>query len=120
VLFKVVETAYDIIPKKLLKRLIELLESFKLVAIWHYLVIGLAVAASLLLIYLFQKKLFSRDKLLERRIQRNQCQECGKQLPPAARACPFCGFVQWKRCGQCNAPTPVYGSYCRECGSALS
>jgi len=116
IFFKIIETVYDIIPKKLLKRLIELLESLKLVAIWHYLVIAVAVAAALFLIYLFQKKLFSRDKLMERRIAKGLCQQCGKHLPPGSMACPFCGFAQFKPCDTCNQPTPVYGKYCKACG----
>ena len=71
IFFKIIETVYDIIPKKLLKKLIDLLESLKLVAIWHYFVIALAVAAALFLIYIFQKKLFSREKLIERRIAKD-------------------------------------------------
>ena len=102
ILFKIIETVYDIIPKKLLKKVIDLLESLKLVAIWHYLVIALAVAAALFLIYIFQKKLFSREKLIERRISKGECQQCGKHLPSGSTACPFCGFVQYKPCSNCN------------------
>lgn len=116
IFFKIIETVYDIIPKKLLKKLMDLLESLKLVAIWHYLVIALAVAAALFLIYIFQKKIFSREKLIERRIAKGQCQECGKHLPPGSAACSFCGFGQFKACGSCGKPTLVYGKYCRECG----
>jgi len=113
---KIIETIYEIIPKKLLKQLIDLLESLKLVAIWHYLVIATAVVAALFLIYLFQKKLFSREKLLERRISKGECQQCGKHLPAGAHACPFCGFIQFTPCGYCNKPTHVHGKFCRECG----
>ncbi len=119
IFFKIIETVYDIIPKKLLKKLIELLESLKLVAIWHYLVIALAIGAALFLIYIFQKKLFSREKLIERRIAKGQCQNCGKHLPAGSPACPFCGFAQLKVCGSCSKPTHVYGKFCRECGTAL-
>lgn len=118
IFFKIIETVYDIIPKKLLKKLIELLESLKLVAIWYYLVIALAVATALFVIYIFQKKLFSREKLIERRIAKGQCQQCGKQLPSGSQACPFCGFAQFKVCGSCNRPTLVFGKYCRVCGKA--
>lgn len=113
---KIIETIYDIIPKKLLKQIIDLLESLKLVAIWHYLVIAAAVIAALVLIYLFQKKLFSREKLLERRISKGDCQQCGKHLPAGANACPFCGFAQFTLCGHCSKPTHVHGKFCRECG----
>jgi hypothetical protein len=120
IFFKIIEMILDIIPKKLIKKIIDLLESLKLIAIWHYLVIALAVAVALFLIYIFQKKLFSREKLIERRISRSQCQNCGKQLPAGSPACPFCGFAQFKPCGACKKPTHVYGKYCRECGSAVS
>jgi hypothetical protein len=117
VLFKIIETVYDIIPKKLLRKLIELLESLKLVAIWHYLMIALAVAGALFLIYIFQKKIFSREKMLERRIAKGQCQVCGKQLPAPSPACPFCGASQFKACGTCGKQTLVHGKFCRECGA---
>jgi len=116
IFFKIIETVYDIIPKKLLKKLIDLLESMGLVAIWHYLVIAIAIAAALFLIYIFQKKLFSRDKLRDRRIAKGLCQQCGKHLPPGSLACPFCGFAQFRDCGNCNRPTMVYGKYCTACG----
>jgi hypothetical protein len=116
IFFKIIETVYDIIPKKLLQKLIGLLESLRLVAIWYYFVIALSVAAALFVIYIFQKKLFSRDKLIERRIAKGQCQQCGKHLPAGSAACPFCGFAQFKACGSCGGPTLVYGKYCKECG----
>jgi RNA polymerase subunit RPABC4/transcription elongation factor Spt4 len=113
---KIIETIYDIIPKILLKKIIDLLESLKLVAIWHYLVIALAVAAALFLIYIFQKKLFSHGKLIERRISKGACQQCGKHLPAGSQACPFCGFAQFKTCSDCSNLMHVYSKYCRECG----
>lgn len=115
---KIVETIYDILPKKLLYRLIELLESFKLIAIWHYLMIALGVAAALFCIYIFQRKIFSREKLLERRIMKGQCQQCGKLLPKSSQACAFCGFNQYKVCTSCDKPTFVFGKHCRNCGKA--
>ncbi|OGR26382.1 MAG: hypothetical protein A2277_15055 [Desulfobacterales bacterium RIFOXYA12_FULL_46_15] len=116
IFFKIIETVYDIIPKILLKKIINFLESFNLVAIWHYLIIALAIAAALFLIYIFQKKLFSNEKLIERRISKGACQRCGKYLPAGSQACPFCGFVQFRSCIHCGRPTYVHGRYCRECG----
>ncbi|MDO9111586.1 MAG: zinc ribbon domain-containing protein [Desulfatirhabdiaceae bacterium] len=113
---KIIETVYDIIPKILLKKIIDLLESLKLVAIWHYLVIALAATAALLLIYVFQKKLFSNKKLIERRISKGECQHCGKHLPAGAQACPFCGYAQFKSCSNCNKLMHVHGKYCMTCG----
>lgn len=118
VFFKLVELLYDIIPRKLLKKLIEILESFKLVAIWHYLLIGAAILVALALIYLFQKKLFSREKLMQRRIAKGLCQACGQRLPPDSHHCPACGAAQYMDCKHCHQPTHVHGKFCQACGQS--
>ena len=118
VFFKVVELVYDIIPKKLLKQIIDLLESLNLVAIWYYLLIGAAILAALALTYLFQKKLFSREKLMKRRIARGLCQHCGQRLPSDSRYCPACGTGQYRACSHCHEPTYLHGKYCMACGHA--
>ena len=116
VFFKLVELVYDILPRKLLRHLVELLESLKLVAIWHYLLIAIAVLAALAMIYLFQRKLFSREKLMQRRIAKRQCQQCGLRLAPDSRYCTACGTDQYRLCEGCNELTPVHGKHCRNCG----
>ncbi|HEV8645918.1 MAG TPA: zinc ribbon domain-containing protein, partial [Burkholderiales bacterium] len=118
VFFKLMELLYDIIPRKLLKKIIDILESFKLVAIWHYLLIGAAILIALALIYLFQKKLFSREKLMQRRIAKGLCQNCGQRLPSDSRYCPACGAGQYMDCKHCHEPTHVHGKFCRACGQS--
>jgi hypothetical protein len=118
VLLKVGELIYEIIPKRLLQKVIALLESFKLVALWHYLMMAVAIGVALWLIYIFQRKLFSRDKLIAKRIARGMCQECGQPLAPGSRVCPLCGFNQYRNCGTCGNPTFVFGRFCRACGQA--
>ena len=114
---KLIEAIYDIIPKQLLHKQISLLTALKLVAIWHYLIIGLAIGAALFLIYIFQKKLFSREKLIERRIAKGECQQCGKHLPNGARACPFCGYLQFSPCPACAKPMHSQARHCWACGT---
>jgi predicted RNA-binding Zn-ribbon protein involved in translation (DUF1610 family) len=116
VFFKIVELVYDIIPRKLLRQVMALLESLNLVAIWYYLLIGAAIVVAMALIYLFQKKLFSREKLLQRRIGKGLCQACGQQLPHDSPYCPACGTAQFRTCSRCNALTHVHGRYCKACG----
>ncbi len=120
VFFKVVELLYDIIPRKLLKKIIEFLESFNLVAIWYYLLIGASILVALALIYLFQKKLFSREKLMQRRIAKGLCQACGQRLPPDSRHCPACGAGQYIECKHCHQPTHVHGKFCGACGHSTA
>lgn len=117
-LCRLLQLVYDILPRQFLARLIALLESLNLVALWNYLAIALAVGGSLALIYVVQNKLFARDKLLARRIARGQCQECGLALPPGSTFCPACGFGQFAPCAHCGEPTHVHGRFCRECGQA--
>lgn len=119
IFLKLVEALYDVIPKRLIAKLLALLASLNLVALWHYLVIAVAVAGTLLLVVVGQRKLFSREKLLERRIARGLCQDCGKRLPAGARACPFCGFAQFERCPGCGGSAHACASHCAECGVAL-
>jgi len=116
VFFKLTELVYDILPRKLLRELVELLESLKLVAIWHYLLIGVAVLGALALIYLFQRKLFSREKMMQRRIAKGQCQQCGLRLSSGSPCCTACGMNQYRICESCSELTHVYGKYCRACG----
>ena len=116
VLFKITELLYDIIPRKLLQNLIAFLESLHLVALWHYLLMAVAIVFALTMIYIFQKKIFSHEKLLEKRIARGLCQSCGVPMAAGSAACTSCGFKQFRDCAQCNRPTYVYGKYCRECG----
>lgn len=116
VLFKISELVYDIIPKKFIQHIIELLVSLRLVAVWHYLMMALAIVAALVLVYLLHKKLFSRQRLMDRRISKGQCQDCGTRLAQGADACHVCGFEQLHTCPHCQAHTFVHASYCHRCG----
>ncbi|WP_242394463.1 zinc ribbon domain-containing protein [Anaeromyxobacter oryzisoli] len=120
VLLRIADAVYDVLPKRLLRALIQLLERLQLVALWHYAVIAAAVVTGLLLVALVQLKLFSRKRLLERRIARALCQDCGRRLPAGARACPFCGMDQFRACPSCGGPMHVHAPFCQECGKAAA
>jgi hypothetical protein len=111
------DAVYDVLPKRLLARLLRALEALRLVAIWHYLVIAAAIAAALLLVVVVQRKLFSRERQVERRISKGLCQDCGKRLPAGARACPFCGTAQVCACERCGGERQVHAGYCQACGA---
>ena len=116
VLCKLLQLLYDILPRQFLQRLMALLESLHLVALWNYLAIALAIGGSLVLIYVVQTKLFAPVRLAARRIGRGQCQDCGQRLPPDSAACPQCGFLQFTPCRHCGQTTHVRGPFCRVCG----
>ena len=114
---RLLTTVYDILPKVFLQRLIALLESLNLVGLWYYLVIALAIGGALALVYLFQKRIFSVDRLNERRSAKYQCLSCGKALRAGANFCPFCGYAQVRTCTHCGQRTPACGHFCEACGT---
>ena len=116
IILKFGELLYDILPRKFLKNMIQLLESLGLVAIWYYLVIALAIIAASVMIYFFQKKLFSQEKEIAKRIAKGMCQNCGVRLGENSNACSQCGYAQYHDCEHCGEPTFVLGAYCRVCG----
>ena len=118
VIFKVLELVYEILPKKLLKQVFDWLQSFNLVGIWYYLLMGIGITAALAMIYIMQQKIFSQEKIVQKRIAKGQCQNCGVHVPAGSNACSQCGFKQTRQCSTCNSNTFVYGKYCRECGAS--
>lgn len=119
VLFKLLKLVYDIIPHRLLERLVEWLQSMKLIALWHYLIMAAAIGGALALVYLFQKKLFSRERLMQRRIAKGLCRDCGLQLPAGSRYCTACGAGQYRSCPHCGEAAFVAGRHCPACGRSL-
>lgn len=120
VLFKIIKLLLDIVPRRLFESLFILLKSLKIIAIWHYILIVLGIIAALVIIYIIQKKLFSREKILEKRLIKGCCRECGKKLPVGSHHCPFCGTDQERVCGMCGDQTPIAGRYCVRCGEPNS
>lgn len=116
VICKVMELVYEIIPKKFFQNFFELLESLGLVVIWHYVIMAMGIVTTLALIHFMQKKIFSKEKLAQKRIAKGRCQNCAEHLPIGSNACSVCGFMQYRQCSHCNKSTYVFGKYCRECG----
>ena len=120
ILFKIIELVVDLIPNHFFRNLFKLLKSLHLIAVWHYLVIIGAGAIGLLLVFLIQKKVFSRERTMQKRLSRGACIQCGKKIPTGAASCPYCGTGQMMPCGSCEIPTPSAGAFCIHCGAALA
>lgn len=115
IFWKIVETVLDIIPKKLLEKIMEFLASFKLLAIWYYIVVFVGIMFWLGAVYIIQKKIFSKEKLEERRLSRWECYKCGKHIPDNIEHCPFCSANQFRTCGICQKKTNFTSKYCIQC-----
>jgi len=117
IVIKIGDVVRELIPYHFLKELFDLLERLHIIALWHYLVIVLAVAVALFAVFIIQKKLFNKARLHERRLSMGACHACGKKLPEKqSGACPFCGEKQLRRCTGCGAETYMTGAYCVHCG----
>jgi hypothetical protein len=115
-LWKIIDMVIEIIPKKFLETVMIWLAAMKLLAIWYYVLVIVAIFVALGIIYLIQKKFFSRERLLEKRLMKGECLECGKFLPKKSEFCPFCSASQMKDCPSCHKSTHIAGTFCKNCG----
>lgn len=116
IFWKILQAIFDIIPKRLIEKILEFLVSFKLLAIWYYVLVLLWILVGILVVYIIQKKIFSREKLDEKRLSNWDCWNCWKHLPLNSIHCPFCGAHQFKTCPGCKKETPKTWKFCIICG----
>lgn len=119
ILFKILQLVLDVIPHRLLESVFDLLVSLKIIALWHYILIFLAILLTLVAIYVIQKKIFSWEKIVEKRLLKGGCYACGKKLPQHVESCPFCGTEQKKPCPHCKKKTYIAGKFCIHCGQNI-
>jgi hypothetical protein len=117
IILKIIELVIDIIPKHFFKNLFKILQSLHLMALWHYFVIFGSIAVGLFLVYFIQRKVFNRQKVMQKRLMKGSCISCSKKLPPGSKTCPFCGVNQLTACVVCEKQTPSAGTYCIHCGA---
>lgn len=120
IILKLIELALDLIPNYFFKNLFKILKSLHLIAIWHYLVIFGAIGIGLFLVYFIQRKVFNRQKVIQKRLMKGACVHCNKKLPANVAVCPFCGTQQFETCTCCQKKTPIGGIYCIYCGTNRS
>ena len=116
IVVKLIDWIHDLIPFDLFRELFEFFKQIHIIALWHYLVIFISILVALLMVYFVQKKVFSRQRLIEKRLSRGQCIACGKKQPRQSPRCPFCGAEQLHVCSACQNETPVGSVFCIHCG----
>ncbi len=117
--FEICHAVFDVIPKNIIKKFIYLLESLNLIAIWHYVLIVVAVIITFFFIYIIQKKVFTKGRMLRRRLLNKQCIGCGKRIEYDVAFCPFCGEETKIICKHCNKETLKGFDYCIKCGKGM-
>jgi predicted RNA-binding Zn-ribbon protein involved in translation (DUF1610 family) len=116
ILFSILKLIWEIIPRKILQNLWNYLMQSNLILIWHYLLYFIYIAVAFLIVYLIQKKLFSYEKLVEKRISQQECFYCGKKQEKINKHCPYCGKDLLKKCSNCQELTFTETPFCRNCG----
>jgi hypothetical protein len=116
IVIKIIELVLDLIPNKFFRTLFKILERLHIIALWHYLLIILALATAILFVYVIQKKFFNKKRVFEKRLIAGKCWSCGKKLPHQIKHCPFCGQSQTKKCPHCGCETFYGGTHCANCG----
>ncbi|MGA1839113.1 MAG: hypothetical protein ACMUIU_00670 [bacterium] len=119
IIIKTLDVLLHLIPRHFFRELFKLLELFHLIALWHYLLIVISIFIAIFSIYIVQKKIFDKQRLIKKRLLKGACYVCGKKLPDGVIACPFCGVKQYKTCPVCNKDTFISGDYCTNCGNIL-
>lgn len=117
IILKVIELVVEIIPKHFFKNLFNILQTLHLMALWHYFVIFAAIIIGLSLVYFIQRKVFNKQKVIQKRLMKSACIFCNKRLPFGAKFCPFCGTRQFEECTACKQETPSGGPCCIHCGT---
>lgn len=114
---------YHVLPKTLLKEIIEFLVDIGLVSLLNYLAIFLVVLLLGSLIYFIQKrsarlkKEAKKGKNLLLNISRSRCFSCTRPVDYKEPFCPYCGEELHTTCQKCGAQQTKHLPFCSACGS---
>lgn len=115
---------YHVLPKTLLKRLIEFLVEIGLLSLLNYVAILLVVLFFGGLIYWIQKRTLKqkmavkKTKNYKKLISWSQCFECEYKIDYTKPFCPFCGESLHEECASCGEKMNVHERFCSSCGKA--
>lgn len=76
---------------------------------------GILIAA----VYVLQRRYFTQEHIVQRRLRNDTCPECGSNLPSEAHFCPQCSHQVGSECPECGGHVTQLDSYCSTCGAAL-
>jgi hypothetical protein len=86
VVLKIMELIYDIIPHTFFVALFAWLENFNIIGLWYYAIVIFAIATTLGIIYLIQRRVkraaeLQASQIGANRAERGDCWSCGAHLP---------------------------------------
>jgi len=117
---------YHVLPKTLLKNLIEFLVEVGLISLLNYFSIFIVVLFFGGLIYWIQKRTLKQKMAVtvtknhKKLISWSQCFECEYKIDYTKPFCPFCGVSLHEECASCGEETNVHELFCSSCGESKS
>ncbi len=113
---------YHVLPKTLLKKVIEFLVDLGLISLLNYFAIFIVVLIFGGLIYWIQKRTLRRKQAVvftknyKKLISWSQCFDCEYKIDYMKAFCPFCGIKLHEPCKHCQKDTTRHEEYCSHCG----
>lgn len=123
-IFYTLNLVYHVIPKTLLKNIIDFLIDIGLISLLNYFGIFIAIFIFGYIIYFIQKrsiknKSLSIDKNKQTNISLSKCPKCLKRVDFSKPYCPHCSNELLIECTECHKQTIKDLNYCQQCGSDL-
>lgn len=115
---------YHVLPKTLLRQIIDYLISIGLLSILNYLAIAAVVLIFGALIYFIQKRTIEHKKIASKKnikkvISFSLCPNCSNKVDYARPYCPYCGEELLSACTLCEEMTIKRLPYCQNCGKGV-
>lgn len=113
---------YHVLPKTLLKRVVEFLVDLGLISLLNYFAIFIVVLFFGGLIYWIQKRALKRKQAVvftknyKKLVSWSQCFDCEYKIDYTKAFCPFCGVKLHETCKHCQKETIRHEEYCSHCG----
>jgi len=117
---------YHVLPKTLLKSIIEFLVEIGLISLLNYLAILLVVLFFGGVIYWIQKRTLKKklsvhtSRNVPRLISWSQCFECEYKIDYTKAFCPFCGVKLHDECPSCKKRIIKHEPFCSSCGQVTN
>ena len=117
---------YHVLPKTLLKSIIEFLVEIGLISLLNYISILLVVLFFGGLIYWIQKRTLKRKQAVvltknyKKLVSWSQCFKCEYKIDYTKAHCPFCGVKLHENCSSCGNEMVIHEEYCSTCGEKNS
>ena len=122
VVYYTLTLVYHVIPKTLLKQLIEYLVAVGLLSVLNYVAIAAVVLLFGAVIYWIQRrtvqhKQSERGQNIKKIVAQSQCVACGYRVDYGKPFCPYCGEALQEICHACGKPKRRHLPFCESCGA---